>query len=124
MVKPGQAKSHLLYFKSRLIGLESSTWIRVKLKRQVVRLSCHVPFQTVVVFVPLLTNGSLCGLRGVGLDSSNDESISTPSLPNTFLGGGCPKHPPKAMVNGGVFGGSQGIRKTSHMFIGGVDHVQ
>lgn len=82
MLKPGQAKSHLLYFKSRLIGLESSTWIRVKLKRQVVRLSCHVPFQMVVVF------GTLFGLRSVGLDSSNDESISTPSLPNTFLGGG------------------------------------
>ena len=63
VVKPGQAKSRLLYFKSR------RTWIWVKLKRQGVRLSCHVPFQTVVVFVLLLTNGTLFGLRGVRLDS-------------------------------------------------------
>lgn len=75
-----------------------------KLQRQGVRLSCHVPFQMVVVF-RLLTNGTLLGLRGVGLDSSKNESISTPSSSEYLLRGWLSKHLPKAMVNGGVFGG-------------------
>lgn len=85
-------------------------------------MSCSLPNGG--CFFPMLTNGTLLGLRGVGLDSSNDESISTPSLPNTFLGGGCPNTFQRPWLMEVCLGGpqtsmySQGIRKTSDMFFG------